>query len=539
MRRGRPRRDLGRALGLAALLASASGCVSEEKRAETLPGQLAWFDISLTSDTPRGTPDEPLPFPSAIAASAHLKIVARDAYGQVDRSYQGTARVSVVPGQILGPGHDRLKFTLGEATVDLQWRFAFDEAHIWIEDAGEDPLTDCDNDRDDDGDGQADLRDPDCGRGAPDRARTGNAKDATRGTQATGISDALYFARPRIRDVQFSPRCTTDTPLGGKSVRIDTGTLIVTGTTQSGMYVTDASGPAGGYNSLYLFTFSNPGDVRRGDRLCQIQGNAAEFIANTQLNFPDFVNADFDRNGFINDRDVVPCDLVDPERIGPDAVPDPVLLTAADLMGTGGEVPPDFYRPCGLTGEDLPLTDGTDCNAARAAIPSALRRESVIDCARDNFAMEPYEHALVAFRDVVISTRFERCDLNGDGSIDRSRGNPEGDCEDDCSDDPLCSVLINLEQFGQFSAGVDCVDGALGEATCAGKVFLSTRDTLGGTGYDAMANAGAHYSQVNGHLRQLQPGAGVPSSWVVEPRIADDFMAAPPAPPAAPGGPAP
>ncbi|MCB9538911.1 MAG: hypothetical protein H6704_21975 [Myxococcales bacterium] len=521
------------ALGLAA-----PGCVSDEAADEVLPGTIAWFDIAFSNDTLRGEPDSPLDFPSAVPARATMKLVARDAYGQVARGYEGVARITVEPGEIVGQGNDRVKFVMGEATVNLAWRFSFDEVHIWVEDVGEDPLFDCADGQDDDGDGVADVRDPDCGDGAPDRADTGDPADGTRATQATGISDPLYFSRPRIRDVQFSPRCTTDTPLGGKNVLVETGTLVVTGTTQSGMYVTDLTGGEGGYNSLYLFTFSNPGDVRRGDRLCSIQGNAAEFIANTQLNFPSFVNADFDRNGVIEPRDLVPCDLPMPELIGPDAVPPPVMLTAAALEGTGGEVPPDFYRPCGLDGEDLDIQDGTSCSQARASIPSELRRESVIDCARDNFALEPYEHALVGFSDAVISTRFERCDMNGDGSIDRSRGNPEGVCEEDCSDDPLCTVLLNLEQFGQFSVGVDC-QGADGNYQCAGKIFVATRDTLGGTGYDAMASAGTFYGSIVGHLRQLQPGAGVPSSWVVEPRFIEDFV--PPDAPATPdpGGPAP
>ena len=515
-----------RSLLLMGLLAT-TACRHTEYEAP--PPEVAYFEIVLSEDSRRGSPEAPEPFPSSIPARATMRLVARTHDGEVARNYNDTARVTVVPGEIVGQ-RDRVPFVKGEAVFDVSWRFSFDETHIWIEDAGEDPLTDCENGRDDDGDGREDVRDPDCQRGAPDQARTGVATDARRATQATGISEPLYFARPRIRDVQFSPRCTTDTPLSGQNASVETGMLIVTGTTQSGLYVTDMSGPEGGYNSVYLFTFGNPGDVRRGDRLCSIAGNAAEFVGNTQLNFPSFVNADFDRNGVITEGDRVPCDLESPEIIGVEAVPEPVRLTAAHLAPGGGEVPDDFYRFCGIDGAALSVDDATDCNAARNAIPSELRRESVIDCARDDFDLEPHEHALVRFESAVVSTRFERCDENGDGRIDRGRGSPEGACEEDCNEDPLCSVLSSLELFGQFSMGVDC-QGAPGQWTCAGKAYVSFRDTLGSSGFDPMAESGKHFGAIIGHLRHLQPGAGVPSSWIVEPRIPEDFVPAAAAPP--------
>ncbi len=34
------------------------------------------------------------------------------------------------------------------------------------------------------------------------------------------------------------------------------------------------------------------------------------------------------------------------------------------------------------------------------------------------------------------------------------------------------------------------------------------------------------FGAVIGHLRHLQPGPGVPSAWIVEPRIPEDFVAA-------------
>ncbi len=495
------------------------------------------FQVEFATNAASGTEAEPLPFPSAVPAEVTITALAVDASGEVF-PYNGRARVSVVPGELVGG--DRVRFidglawsatagtcAAGCAEAELcdeetdrclapglvvRWRFSFGETFVWVEDVGEDGKLDCHNDLDDDADGLVDGFDPDCNPEA----------DGPRATLATGISPPLYFARPRIRDLQFSPRCTTDTPLGGQNVNIATGSLVVTGTTQSGMYVTDLEGPEGGYNSVYLFTFSNPGDVRRGDRLCSISGNAAEFIANTQLNFPSFVNADTNRNGKIDDGDLALCVLDDPERIGPDAVPEPVLLTPTDLLGEQRAPTEDFYLVCGPDGGVIPnLQDPADCQSVRGALSREDLRASPVDCARDNFLMEPHEHALVAFDDVTISTRFVVCDTNGDGRIDR-RGGSEGGCEEDCTDDPLCTVRLNLELFGQFAAGLGC--SSIDPPVCDGKIFVSTRDTLGGTGYDAEQHVGERYERVNGHLRQLQPGAGVPTTWILEPRFIEDFV---------------
>lgn len=499
-----------------ALLAALAAAVVSCDRApyEAPPPEVAGFLMTLADGSETGSPAAPLPFPSATPAQFTVKLVALDAAGNPFRSYSRRARIGVVPGELLGID-DRVAFENGEATVTLAFRFSFDETRIWIEDAGEHPATECDDTLDNDGDGLIDARDPDCLRGAEPVA-------GRRATLATGISAPLYFARPRIHDVQFSPRCTTDSPLGGQNVIVERGSLIVTGTTQSGLYVTDMSGPESGYNSIYLFTFSNPGDVRRGDRLCRIDGNAAEFIGNSQLNFPSYLNADLRRNGGL------PCEVRDPARTGSDAVPPPKVLTAAHLLGdleaVGAMVPDgDFYRHCGPNGRTLDIRDGTDCVAARNALDRDERRLSPLDCARDNFAMEPWEHALVAFEDVTLSNEFVDCDANGDGRIDF--GGPEGDCADECNQRPLCTERINLDQFGQFAAAVGCRPRGddTGELDCDAKFFLATRDTLGASGFDAMAHGGEHREVVIGHLRQIQPGPGVDTTWVVEPRFIEDI----------------
>ena len=53
---------------------------------------------------------------------------------------------------------------------------------------------------------------------------------------------------------------------------------------------------------------------------------------------------------------------------------------------------------------------------------------------------------------------------------------------------------------------------------------MSTRDTLGKSGYDVMEHVGEDLAAVVGHLRQTQPGAGVDTIWIVEPRSPEDFV---------------
>lgn len=514
---------VGLVLGLAAL----TGC--ERTAHEDTPTALRSFIITVPDEAARGSVDRPLPFPSAIAAEVPITLEARDASGGLAVDFDGVARIGVEPGQILR-GDSRVQFQGGRATALAAFRFSYGRTHLWVEDVGEDPLFDCADEVDNDADGLVDLRDPDCLRLPPSSVPA----PGSRATYAAGVSAPLFFAPPRITDLQFSPRCTTDSPLGGENVTIDAGRLIVTGTTQSGLYVTDLERAADGYASVFLFTFSSPEGVRRGDRLCSITGNIAEFIGNSQLNFPDFVVADFDRNGRIDPDEPVPCDLIDPQVIGAEAMPEPRVLTEVELLAEGSAPPgPDFYRTCGPGDVEIPdLEDATDCRAACTAADAAFGaetcRDSVIDCRRDNFAMEPWEHALVAFEDVTVSTRFENCDIDGDGQITRGRGAEEGECETDCADDPLCTDVFSLDSFGQFGAGLRCTDPA-DSSTCVAKVFISPRDSIGtgSTGFVPQQHAGERYDRVVGHLRQAQPGPGVQTIWIIEPRALTDFTPLP------------
>ncbi len=492
---------------------------------------LRTFKIEVADGTDTGTVEKPLPFPSAVPAKFPLTVTAIGPDGKIQKGYNHIARLSVVPGRV-DATLARVPFVNGVAQVTAEVRFSFGETHIWIEDVGEDPTSDCDNGLDDDGDKLTDAADPDC--------QKASLPIVAKATDATGISAPLRFAETRIHDVQYAPRCTTNTPLSGEYVAITSGKLIVTGTTQSGMYVTDLEGPEGGFNSLFLYTYSNPGGVKAGDRLCDIGGNVAEFVGNTQLNFPDFADANPSARAIIDGTVNETCINPDGQKTG--TIPDPHPLTAADVVGTTAVVPDDFYRVCGPGDTPIQgLMDPTSCTEAASLTRNVPRSEQKIDCKRDNFAMEAWEHGLVAFDNLTIGDRFENCDFNGDGKIAFGAGSAEGTCEDACTLDPMCTDSLSLEQYGQFAAAIDCtpIAGTSDAGTpppaedagtpaptmqCAAKIYISTRDTLGSSGYNVLRHAGDKLSRIVGHLRQIQPGAGVDSTWIVEPRSVDDFV---------------
>ncbi len=233
-----------------------------------------------------------------------------------------------------------------------------------------------------------------------------------------------------------------------------------------------------------------------------------------------------------------------PERTGVDALPEPHVLTAEDILGTSAPWSPTTSIGCAGPGDTpIPgLMDPTDCAEASQATRNVPRNEQKIDCKRDNFAMEAWEHGLVAVENVTIGDRFANCDLNGDGRITRGADDTLGEdaCDKACGEDPLCTNLLSLEQYGQFAAGLDCVeappagdadagvpdpsDAGTPAAQCAAKIYISTRDTLGKSGYDVKKHAGEKIARIVGHLRQTQPGAGIQTIWVIEPRSPEDFV---------------
>ncbi len=502
----------------------------------------------------------PMEFPSSQPAKAVLSFRALNAKGDLVTNYQSRARVTVRPGQLQSidgeTTEDRIQFTGGLAEAEVAWRFSFGETQIWIEDVGEDPIDECEDGKDNDGDQLIDSQDPDC-----IRATEGTGK----ATNAIGISPVFHFKMPKVSDVQFSPICTTESPILGENMTINEGTLIVTGTSQGGLYVSDLDGFEKGYHTLYLYTYSNPGGVKRGDRLCSVSGNVIEFIGNTQLNYPEFE---------VYDPQLKNCTIAHPEKIGLESIPEAIELhshhlgnyEAKNLKIQAGEpnyipatrfacktqsdcaeqsycacnllneecietqckaleagtekpaekeceqtctfgascvlgaclteTPEDFYLYCGKNGARLNLTVPTDCAEAHAQFTT--EDNSNIDCHRDNFALEHWEHALVKVQNVLFPDLYVDCDFNGNGKIDFSDPE-EKSCTTQCSADTKCTTVDDLGGYSQFRASIDCIkdeDGYHCPVDCPEKqenskalcpkarIAITFGDTIGKTVYN-------------------------------------------------------
>ena len=139
-----------------------------------------------------------------------------------------------------------------EATLTVTVILAYSTTRIWVEDQGYLPTTAapaaCADDVDNDGDGRRDHgQDPGC------VDETDGSEEE--GTYIVGVSNELVYQNPRVADVQGSGGRS---PLEGEAVTIDRGTIVVTGISTEGFYVTDIdpSAPAGGSNSLFVYNYN-------------------------------------------------------------------------------------------------------------------------------------------------------------------------------------------------------------------------------------------------------------------------------------------
>lgn len=312
---------------------------------ELPPGPLG-FRVALTGGDP-GRPDARLPF-SLEGVTYTLDIESLP----VEAFREGWVAIRTQPGDVLSvdaPGAVRGNIQLhgGRASgVRVTVAKLYGDARIWVEDLGFVPGpaagSACRNGIDDDGDGRTDYgSDPGCAYS--------NDDTESGGSHAVGLSPALYYANPRIADVQG---LTSIPPLEGRSVHIDAGDMVVTRVSVDGLYVTDVS-ETRGYNHLFAFNFNTPAGVRVCDKLKTLGGIVGEFYGYTELSYPSWT------------RDL---EWPRPERPGPAEclVPEPVEITRALLddgaamesleagliQVSGGQITPRF--------EDCDFNDNGD-----------------------------------------------------------------------------------------------------------------------------------------------------------------------------------
>lgn len=351
---------------------------------------LAGFEVTLVDASELGV--APYDFPASFTPVT-ISVEALLADGGLKRDYVGTVQVRVVPGEIAD--HTRLlSLTDGvNPAHEIQLRYSFAEARIWVEEVGLDQHDECRDGFDNDGNGRIDYPgDPGC-FGLEDPSEGG-------ATYLTGLSEAIDFSPVDIRNVQFNPEdARGGSPLLGEEVVVERGELLVTNVTFNGLFVTDLA-ETEGYDSIFLFNFNYPEGVRLGDRLLWFSGGVDEFVGGTQLTFPSWeVDQDYELTDAVREQ-LARCETIQDDDV---LQVEPYVLSAADLNNLD--------------------------------------------------VLETLESSVVRVENVEIVNRFMDCDTDQSGRI---AGIEEEACRDICQESNRCTELSNFiarDQFGGNVAG--------------------------------------------------------------------------------------
>lgn len=502
----------------------------------TIPFEVGSFDVRLLGGQSIGTAEQPLPF-SNNSTDVSVDIFARrdDAPNQLDRQFSGWVVLDVRPSGLIDPATRVTKLENGEArNVTVRFKQAYGTVRIVASEEGYVPrLTDpgnaaCINGIDDDGDGFVDF--PGTGGGANSTAGdrgcfAANDDDESGGTGASGASGPIFFANPRISDVQAPIQAGGDdeSPLFGTRVTIDRGFMLVTRVGVDGMYLTDFDGvkyqgnnfvidPLGlSYRSVFAFNFSTPANLYEGDCLVQLDGSVDEFFGYTEIGKPTWKKGDAAYCGQL-------------------AANTGLSLCAAPA-NEGANARAARERACRLAIEGLANTpveltrmvidDGTKRSLWDNRLRDAERFESALiqlsscsadtDCTDGGTCNRATGRCSTAAKNPVrIFTELRVCDSNGDGIVDFSI-KAESDCSNDCGDDPRCVVAETYRRFGQWT--VHFVDGTdqLRE--------VSVTTTGSAPNFDPTAAKGREIGKLVGTMRHLNFGR---PAWIVEPRRSSD-----------------
>ena len=265
---------------------------------------------------------------------------------------------------------------------------------------------------------------------------------------ATGTSEEFVFEPQTIKMIQYNPEMPAgQSPLYTNYAQLKGmpgHDLVVTNVTSSGFYLTDTGDDS--YNSIFIFTYSQPGRVEVGDRVCELSGGISEFTGMTQIQFPSW--------GIQNKERSTAEDL------------DPAPEDGDQGVGSCTDKVTGLTRPC--TDEELEAMAAlVDCSAdynggvklegeAKKAFayiepPEPRLLTSQILALANVASLESLEASVVTVHDLRLSTDFINCDDNGNGKIES--GTPEAECRSDCSSISLtCTEISSLESYDQWRA---------------------------------------------------------------------------------------
>ncbi len=265
-------------------------CVSQSEDGQGA-ARLSTFSVVVHG---ANTPGTPIGLPQTFRGYQHtvaIDVEARDSSGLL-YPLDGTVRLSAAPADV--SGDTRVDLSEGQAMdVQVELLQPYGRTSIWVTDS----------------------------------VREG-------ATQVFGASAPLHFDNPTLAQLQETSNawnspleCRGDEGEACHYVTIDRGTLIVTNVAGDGFNVTDVvddcrSGEAEDrcFNHLYVFAYSYPEGVERGQCLCSVSGIVSEYIGFTELSFPEW-----DGSGDCDACRAVAA--VPPEE----RIPEPVVLDAADV----------------------------------------------------------------------------------------------------------------------------------------------------------------------------------------------------------------
>lgn len=461
--------------------------------------------VHLVDGAPAPTPAAPAP-PSLPDQKQiwSFTVDAIDPFGNIDPSFEGFARVSVVPGSVStvggldGSGRN-VHISAGHGEAEAEIAGIFGATRLWVQDmgyipapAGVKPL--CANGTDDDDDVLVDFpNDPGCA--------FADDMDEDSGTLLTGVSQEVTYLLPAVADLQ-GRQAETPYPSVSAQLRTSPNEVIVTRVASGGFFITDLSEPGHptAYNHLFAFNFNTPTDMRVCDRLTSLSGTVSEFFGFTEISFPSYEIGlwDFTRppNECTFENELEVCGPDGYCRRGtcqPCRVPEPVVL---DNMIIGSEssleslesglVSIDQFRIPPNFGSGLPQVQGT---------------------------APPYTF--------VFGPEASNCDLDQDGVLEFA-DEREGACSNACSADPNCTDWLGYASRGNYKVakgnGTLCAWAAQGGGSAATCIMVNTSTA---TGFSPLAHRGRTILWLSGTLRHFSGG---PLNWTVETRCSDDLV---------------
>lgn len=211
------------------------------------PQEPTFIEVTFPAD-PGTSRDAPLPF-STEPLTFPVSVRTLDRAGEL-YPYDGQLTVKVRPGRIdMDPA---VTISGGEWSGDVSFHAGFGPTRIWFSQGDE------------------------------------NGPEDQEATWATGVSDAIWFERPTLAELQSTEDIGTNLLDGEFAlVRAADRQIVVTAREAAGMWVTDTLDADGTGNSVFVYTFSKPDDAYPvGARVTLLTGIDQEYLESTQLSYP-------------------------------------------------------------------------------------------------------------------------------------------------------------------------------------------------------------------------------------------------------------